>query len=460
MPEFVDVIKAKAIRLSIPETKEFIKTAYRKLYTEYMKYKLQGKEDKFDPHRVVKPILLVGNPGIGKSSIVRQAAYELTQEFNQKDGTVVHVIDIRLSQFDPTDLKGLPRFADNAVEWILPKFLPRAGFGLLFFDEINLAPESVLKAAYQLVLDRKIGEEYELPKGWMILAAMNPPEIAKVAVPIPPPLINRFTIIYTDITFEDWLPYALDAGIHPEVIAYLKLKPSKLLDITPGFRGEQFPSPRTWEYVSTYLKMGLSEDQLKAAICGCVGEATGLDFITFRRIRYASPVPIDEAVKGILTGRYPDLSPLLTEEEIELELKEREKVLHKARFPKFTVVYFILISALEGIGRYPEISLDDALINYTKYLVYLLCQVKFMGKISPRVLPPDLIVSLMILLIKNEYLWGRLNQISPELGIFLTYVTQPEMIETLPEEERKNIIENTCKAVVQEVESRITRRFR
>ena len=108
------------------------------------------------------PTFLWGAPGIGKSSIVKQIADEKGLDF----------IDLRLALMDPTDLKGIP-FYDKETHtalWAPPAFLPREGEGILFLDELNSAAPAVQSSAYQLILDRRIGE-YELPDGWAIVAA-------------------------------------------------------------------------------------------------------------------------------------------------------------------------------------------------------------------------------------------------------------------------------------------------
>ena len=112
------------------------------------------------------PVFIWGAPGIGKSSIVKQIAKQRELEF----------IDLRLSLLDPTDLKGIPFFNSETKEgiWAKPSFLPskQDSKGILFLDEINTAPPAVQASAYQLILDRKVGE-YELPEGWSIVAAGN-----------------------------------------------------------------------------------------------------------------------------------------------------------------------------------------------------------------------------------------------------------------------------------------------
>jgi len=110
------------------------------------------------------PTFLWGAPGIGKSSIVKQIA--------QSRG--IGFIDLRLALMDPTDLKGIPFYdkESHTALWAPPAFLPKEGEGILFLDELNSAAPSVQASAYQLILDRKVGE-YELPDGWAIVAAGN-----------------------------------------------------------------------------------------------------------------------------------------------------------------------------------------------------------------------------------------------------------------------------------------------
>ena len=113
------------------------------------------------------PTFIWGSPGVGKSSLISQIAQESNMEF----------IDLRLSLLDPTDLRGVPFFdqTTKTAIWAKPEFLPNSNseeFGILFLDEINSAPPTIQAAAYQLILDRKIGE-YTLPKNYSIIAAGN-----------------------------------------------------------------------------------------------------------------------------------------------------------------------------------------------------------------------------------------------------------------------------------------------
>ena len=132
------------------------------------------------------PVMVWGPPGIGKSQIVAQVAAQHN----------VPVIDIRLSQMEPTDLRGIPFRDGDHVVWSIPALLPNAerhsSRGILFLDEITSAPPSVTAAAYQLILDRRLGE-YRVPGGWAIFAAGNRHGDRGVTYAMPAPLANRFT---------------------------------------------------------------------------------------------------------------------------------------------------------------------------------------------------------------------------------------------------------------------------
>ena len=95
------------------------------------------------------------------SAIVKQIAKEKKWD----------LIDLRLSLLNPVDLRGLPMIdkEKGLAKWLPPEFLPQDGVGILFLDEINKAPGSVMAAAYQLILDRKVGN-YELPPKWRIIS--------------------------------------------------------------------------------------------------------------------------------------------------------------------------------------------------------------------------------------------------------------------------------------------------
>jgi len=235
------------------------------------------------------PTFVWGPPGIGKSSIVKQIANDHDYRF----------IDLRLSLLDPTDLKGIPFFDSERKEavWASPDFLPKepGSRGILFLDEINTAAPSVQAAAYQLVLDRKVGD-YELPEGWSIIAAGNRENDRGVTFRMPPPLANRFVHLEMAVDFEDWKAWAYRSGIDASVIGYLSFDKSKLFDFDPTRNERSFPTPRSWEYVHRILRSGLGEALLHEAIAGAIGKENSVDFLAFRKVMHR--LPDIEAIVG------------------------------------------------------------------------------------------------------------------------------------------------------------------
>ena len=158
------------------------------------------------------PTFLWGAPGIGKSSIVKQIAKEKNIGF----------IDLRLALMDPTDLKGIPFYEKDShtALWAPPAFLPREGEGILFLDELNTAAPSVQASAYQLILDRRVGE-YELPDGWAIVSAGNREGDRGVTYRMPAPLANRFVHFEMDVDVDDWRFWAYKIELDERIISYI-----------------------------------------------------------------------------------------------------------------------------------------------------------------------------------------------------------------------------------------------
>jgi len=237
------------------------------------------------------PVMLWGAPGIGKSDLVRSVAGR----------HAVPVIDLRLSQLEPSDLRGIPFRVDGTVEWAVPALLPdtrRHGpTGILFLDEINAAPPTVSAAAYQLILDRRLGE-YRIPDGWAIFAAGNRQGDRGVVYSMPAPLANRFTHLEVEAHLDDWIAWAHDHGIDPRLVGFLRFRPDLLFDFDPSRAVTAFPSPRSWEFAHRALaKFGADRTLLPAALQACVGAAAGTELAAWLENLDRLP-DIDAIVRG------------------------------------------------------------------------------------------------------------------------------------------------------------------
>ena len=221
------------------------------------------------------PVMLWGPPGVGKSQMVAQIA--------ARHGAPV--IDIRLSQMEPSDLRGIPFRTDGRVEWAVPALLPdteRHGpTGILFLDEITSAPPAVSAAAYQLILDRRLGE-YRIPPGWAIFAAGNRQGDRGVTYTMPAPLANRFSHFEVETNLDDWVHWAYQNAIDERVIAFLRFRPELLFDFDPAHNPVAFPSPRSWEFAHRGLQKFADHPQLlQGTLQACVGPAAGVELHAF-----------------------------------------------------------------------------------------------------------------------------------------------------------------------------------
>jgi hypothetical protein len=250
-----------------------------------------------------RPVYLWGPPGVGKSSIVRQAA--------RQGG--LDVLDIRAVLLDPVDLRGLPRIHDDSALWCPPAFLPKDGQGVLFLDELAQAPPLVQAACLQLCLDRRIGE-YLLPESWSVVAASNRQEDRAGAHRLISPLLNRFVHLDLQVSHDDWQDWAVQAGIAGEVRSFLRYRPALLFAFDPTANQRSFPTPRSWQFVSQVLPPTPPE-LLHAVVSGCVGEGPAAEFVGFCQLYRelpdldqvlaspaATPVPKEPAVLYALVG--------------------------------------------------------------------------------------------------------------------------------------------------------------
>src|SRR6056300_880871 len=194
-----------------------------------------------------RPVFLWGPPGIGKSELVSDIAKE-------REGLM---IDLRLGQMDPTDIRGIPFYnkENNLMDWAPPIDLPTEETAkdypivVLFLDEMNSAAPSVQAAAYQLILNRRVGK-YVLPDNVVIVAAGNRESDKGVTYRMPAPLANRFIHIEMRVDFEDWQDWATLNCIHPEVVGYVGYAKQDLYDFDPKSSSRAFATPRSWSFVS------------------------------------------------------------------------------------------------------------------------------------------------------------------------------------------------------------------
>lgn len=236
----------------------------------------------------IPAVYLWGPPGVGKSRICKDVAEEEKVEF----------IDMRLSMKDPTDIKGLPTVQDGKARWLPPSEFPTQGRGILLLDEMNLASPLTQAAAYQLILDRRVGE-YVLPDGWHIIAAGNKAEHGANVFKMAAPLRNRFIHIEFELDVDNWREWALNNNVASEVIEFISFRPDLLFAFDQERHDNAFPTPRSWEFVSQILNglKDIGQELQHKVIEGTVGIGAALEFKAYLSIKKELP-DVDEILAG------------------------------------------------------------------------------------------------------------------------------------------------------------------
>jgi hypothetical protein len=244
------------------------------------------------------PVFVHGAPGVGKSDAIRQLGEESGRP----------VIDLRMSLLNPVDLRGVPVAKDGQTAWWAPSFLPRKDDktkdAILFLDEMNAAPPAVQAAAYQLVLDRRVGE-YELPDGVDVIAAGNRGTDRAIVYDMSSALRNRFAHYEVDVDLDDWKDWALNNGVREEVISFLNLKPDRLFFFDSKVHVRQFPTPRSWAFASRLLEQVSSIRGTAPLFAGILGDGTATEFIGFLKVAGSIPNAEDIIIKGNMNIKAP-----------------------------------------------------------------------------------------------------------------------------------------------------------
>ena len=323
------------------------------------------------PFREFPSVMLWGAPGVGKSQGVQQIAAKVRKH----SGKEVRITDVRLLLFNPVDLRGIPTSNEDKTlaVWLKPKIFEMDAseevVNILFLDEITAAPTSVQAAAYQITLDRTIGE-HKLPENCIVIAAGNRVTDKSVSYNMPKALANRMCHLEIKEDAKAWHNWAVKSNIHPYVVGFIEynisaFNRSKGVEIA-------FPTPRSWEMVSNILNY--VSDNIEAVysmVAGCIGHTMAGQFRSWIELHTGLP-----SVKEIFNE-----GSAATPQESELQIALKSMMVAYARL-------------------HPDQDLIDNSINYSCKMPW-----SFRGK-----------------LMQDYYLIPELQEIVKENDVFKTAV--------------------------------------
>lgn len=246
--------------------------------------------------------MLWGSPGIGKSNLT----YQVAEKIEQLTGKRVVVTDVRLLLFNPIDLRGIPTANEDRTlaVWLRPKIFQmddsKNVINILLLDELTACPPSVQAAAYQITLDRTVGE-HKLPDNCIVIAAGNKTTDKSVSYKMPKALANRLCHIEIEANFASWTKWARSNNIHYKVIDFLSARRDYFMAFDASKDDLAFPTPRSWEMVSNVINIYNGDvDRAYPLIAGCIGSGVATEFRIWCKVYNQLP-----EVEDIFAGKRP-----------------------------------------------------------------------------------------------------------------------------------------------------------
>ena len=317
---------------------------------------------------------LVSSPGVGKSALAK----EIARENNLK------LLDVRLSQADPTDLNGFPFILDKDAERPKAGYVPMDIFPvegdpipegysgwLLLLDELPSAPRNVQAAAYKLILDRMVGM-HNLHPACACIAAGNKITDHAIVNELSTALQSRLVHLVIKVCQKAWDEWSIPAKIDHRIRSFLNFEEKMLHQFNPTHNDLTYPCPRTWEFLSQILtnwkKRGIEDIPRRKlpVLAGTIGEGAARKFMTFVKVYDKLP-----SLEDILAdpdrvpfGDDPSMQYALTGMLAEKFTKENSDLL--VRFLQRLEIDFQLITLRAAIKFNPAIMTSKGIEDWFK----------------------------------------------------------------------------------------------
>lgn len=240
-----------------------------KTYAQLLERRWEARNTK------LRPLMVTGHLGIGKS----QAVHQVADLLSKKHGIDVQAMCVSLHVLEAPDWNGLSYVLDGKTFFAHPHLLPSTGYGILFLDELNRAPKDLLQAALTLIENREING-HKLGDGWTISCAGNPTaensDVLYAVKELDPALKDRLTCYTLAPKAEESINYL--AGKYGEnniIVRWLRSEPNVV-----SFDGAGKTSPRALEYLIRSLEVNKDMDMF-TIMSGEIGTSATIQFQKF-----------------------------------------------------------------------------------------------------------------------------------------------------------------------------------
>jgi len=309
-----------------------------------------------------RPVFLMGPPGIGKTAIMEQVAGELG----------VGLLAYSMTHHTRQSALGLPLITKKTyggIEYDVSEYTmseiiasiydlmeeTQVKQGILFLDEMNCVSETLAPAMLQFLQYKTFGR-YQIPDGWIVVAAGNPPEYNKSVREFDIVTWDRIKRVDIEPDFNIWKEFAYERGVHPAIISYLEIKKTSFYVIETTVSGKEFVTARGWMDLSDILKMYESNSiAVDKHLVGQylqkpdIAKSFALYYDLFQKYK------ADYNVRDILEGN------------AKKEVKTRAK---EARFDERIALLGILVDSISIIAR-EQLEFDSSLTKLLKILTEL-----------------------------------------------------------------------------------------
>lgn len=220
------------------------------------------------PFRMQRPIIMMGPPGVGKTAVVEQIAekmgvnfvsYSITHHTRQ---SALGLPFISKEEFDGREYS-VSEYTMSEIIAAVYHARAESGVdeGILFLDEVNCVSETLAPAMLQFLQYKTFGM-HQLPEGWVVVTAGNPPEYNRSAREFDPAMLDRLMKIDVEPDVQVWQDYAVAHGVHPAVTTYLEAKPGNFYKVRAAARGSKIVTPRGWEDLSRMIQAYEAENMV------------------------------------------------------------------------------------------------------------------------------------------------------------------------------------------------------